>query len=718
MSGLRNSISNNCGFSDVSGKYFLYIGALLLAASYYLITWPVSAGDTDLWFHLDYGRYLSETKSFSNPGYFSFIDPPLSGGFNCWLFQISVYQLYLLTDYYGLIVLRAIFYIANLTLILLFLLRGTRDRAYLPYISIIFFLYFFFLMPRYQLIRPHLIDYLFITASISIIESDKKNMKYLPLISLLWSNLHGIVFPVIILISLSYISEFFIVSIKNKKHIDSDGLRFIIPLVLSMATVLITPLGLKLFHFAATAKSDQYLYTQEFLRLNLKDILSFSLTKLQPAVHTLFNLILISAAVSLITGIVRKKIRISHILLFSGGIFLLTNGKRFMYEFVLLSLPLLKANPFAVNLPGIRKKITTPVYLFLFVILMSLPFMYIINIFSGMPKYPFSTKNLPHGNTVFLNAIDTGGTVLNHPNSGGYLRWMLYPKYRIFIDMEFPGFFTDEDFFIAANTFSKKEVLRKVLAKYDPSFITLPVSIKEFENLIKEFSDYAVVFFDDAEVLYANRKKVPDIVSKYGIADIDPYTIIGTNIETLLKEKGEQKLMEPLLKMHRVYPDSGVVNQLIAIIHNRTGSPQKAINYAERVISNFPEASAGYRLKADALKALKNNKDAVIYYKNAIERAATHEAENMYKDLGFAYIDLQDYKNAYKSFKKSINLYSMTATHIDLYYLGSSAFLAGNLDDAEKALRYAYKKVPSDDTEWRESIKKHLELLGSIPKEL
>lgn len=373
---------------------------------------------------------------------------------------------------------------------------------------------------------------------------------------------------------------------------------------------------------------------------------------------------------------------------------------------------------FPIDLQAVRKKITAPLYALLIIVLMALPFIYLRDGFINMPKYPFSSKNLPHGITLFLNKAGTGGRILNHPNNGGYLRWMLYPKYRIFIDMEFPGFFTDEDFFIAANTFRNKEVLRKVLAKYDPSFITLPVSIKEFKDLIKEFPDYTVVFFDDAEILYANRKKVPEIVSKYGIADIDPYTIIGTNIETLLKEKGEQKLMDPLLRMHKIYPDSGIVNQLMAIIYNKTGSPQDALSYAERVIISFPEASAGYRLKADALKALKKSREAVIFYKDAIERASAQEAEKIHKDLGLAYMDLQDYKNAYKSFKKSINLYSMTATHIDLYYLGSSAFLAGNLDDAEKALRYAYKKVPSDDTEWRESIKKHLELLGSIPKEL
>lgn len=54
----------------------VYLILLLALSFYYLIRWPIVALDTDLWYHLNGGRYILENKSLPTTSFFSFISPP------------------------------------------------------------------------------------------------------------------------------------------------------------------------------------------------------------------------------------------------------------------------------------------------------------------------------------------------------------------------------------------------------------------------------------------------------------------------------------------------------------------------------------------------------------------------------------------------------------------------------------------------------------------
>lgn len=76
---------------------------ILATAVYHLATWPIGASDTDLWYHLNGGRYFYQTGSVARISFFSFIQPVKEWIDYYWLFQVIVYRVFQPWGYTGLI---------------------------------------------------------------------------------------------------------------------------------------------------------------------------------------------------------------------------------------------------------------------------------------------------------------------------------------------------------------------------------------------------------------------------------------------------------------------------------------------------------------------------------------------------------------------------------------------------------------------------------------
>ncbi|MGC8810342.1 MAG: tetratricopeptide repeat protein, partial [bacterium] len=347
---------------------------------------------------------------------------------------------------------------------------------------------------------------------------------------------------------------------------------------------------------------------------------------------------------------------------------------------------------------------------------LSLPLILLINYFQNRPKFPLSTINLPTGITAFLKNLPITGSLLNHPNNGGYLIWELYPQYKIFMDMEVPFLFTDEDFFMAANAFSDEEVLRKIIAKYSPSFISAPQTQKDFKNLIKKFPNFVPIFFDQAEVLYINQKTHPEIASKFKL-QIDPFDLFGKKIEDMLNLKGKDILLDEILRLNKIYPECLLTNQILSMFYNKEGDYHSSIKYADRIIDNYPDAPIGYKLKGIALKNLKSYGEALSCFEKALKRTSGDDKREIYKQMAYSYTQKQDYKRAYKFFKKGIHIFSSKTTYQELFDFSSAALLSDRIDEAIFYLKLASKKVPPEDKKYKERIESQLGRLGILEEE-
>jgi len=211
-------------------------------SAFFFIQWPFEGTDTDMWYHMNGGRYFFENHEISNTSFFSFLSPQRERTNYYWLFQVLIFKIYSYAGYHGLIFFRSAVFLAIVYLIFRFLLKDQSSKLLL----FIFMFYPLLLFQRCMLARPHIISFLFITLFLYIIEFHPRKIKYLPFLGVLWMNIHGIEYPVLIIITLSYIIDFFFRRIKLQTPSNRTERTYILSLVISMATIFITPHFVKL----------------------------------------------------------------------------------------------------------------------------------------------------------------------------------------------------------------------------------------------------------------------------------------------------------------------------------------------------------------------------------------------------------------------------------------------------------------------------------------
>lgn len=697
------------GLRNLPCAYLLTLGGL---SFYYLIRWPIAAGDTDLWYHLTGGRYLLTQHAIPHDSFFSFISPPREWVDHFWLFQALVYLVYSWLGYDGLVLFRTVIYFATLTLVFRFLFDGKTREPLEAWWAFLVVLCGSVLMSRYWLVRPHVVELCLIAAFLYVLECKPHRAISLPILAVLWVNFHGISYPLVLLISGAYVLEAILSRSPDLSPIRKTP-SFLVPVIGSMFAVLLTPHGLRLLSRAFVSTTQASEYIRELSPLDLQDMLSVHLSTMTPSLHTLFNVFVAIACLAGFAAFSKRPLRISHWLLCLGGVALLAKGFRFIYEFMLLALPLIKANPpFPAGL--FSGKISRPVYLACLFLTMLIPMWFVVVTLTIRPAYPFSHRNLPHGVATVLNRWKAGGAVLNFPDDGGYLQWMLYPRYRIFMDMEVPFLFTDDDMYLAAQAFSDPEVLGKVLARYEPSFIAAPISFKDFSSVMKRFPAYVLVFFDDVEALYVNQARYPDLASQYQLRALNPFAMWDQPVEAILKDvEGRGTIMREVRQLLELYPDGIVVNVLAAFVHKQDRAYDRMLPHADAIVRNFPELLAGYQLRGDAYAGLQAFDRAIRAYLAAAERSSASENVRLYKAIGLAFFEQRRYEQAYRALNQSIWVYSAKTTVEDLYHLGFSAMMAGRTREAKRILAYLrdYKLAP-DDPEWSEKVAGALTRLG------
>jgi len=102
-----NNILRNIMYGSLA---LLFLGGLLS-----FLGWPISgSGDTDLWYHLNSGRYFFSHYQIADHGFFSFYGHERSWANYYWFYQLVVYQVFSLLGYSGLIAFRSVIYIVTI----------------------------------------------------------------------------------------------------------------------------------------------------------------------------------------------------------------------------------------------------------------------------------------------------------------------------------------------------------------------------------------------------------------------------------------------------------------------------------------------------------------------------------------------------------------------------------------------------------------------------
>jgi len=717
----QNDLQNNSPIQNLvlyitSNKvYHIVIALILMIACYFFFRQPIySISDTDLWYHLSGGRYLTQFNEIPNSGTFSFIAGSREWSNYYWLFQGLVYRVYAISGYYGLIILKAFFFLGTIFTIGYFLLRDEELDKRIIYFLIIFIFFCLGLIPRYYaVLRPHIFSYFFIPLSLLLLEHRSRALILLPILTILWSNSHGIEYPVIILIGLSYLLEYFIERFNNRSPFNRKSLLYLIPILLFLWTVLINPYGFAILDAPFNLAEYQDQYIKELGSIKIEEFFSLKLFPFNNLTWSALNILIILACLGCLKGIWKKDIRISHLILLIGGLALLTQAERFRYEAVMLALPVLKYNSL-ITPPNPAKNLSRPIRIISAILLILLPLAAFTLIFEPRGKYPFSHGHLPRGVAAFLNHVGVSGSVLNSPDYGGYLQWALNPEYKIAMDLQMV-LFSDEDYFSVMNALNNKEGFTVFSDKFHPDFIVEKRSNHRFKEMIRAFPEYRIVFFDNASVIYVNNKAYPRIAAQYELREIDPYTLMEDDIDSLSGEQVESRFDE-LLATNAIYPDGMLTNFQIGRIYLKGDKFDNAVFHANSIVNNYPEFSAGYMLKGDILLRNGSFEEAISLYKKALKCPVKGSTSPVYKKIAFAYSKTGEHGKAYKFMKRAVEIFSPTSNYKDLWQLGNMALMTGKIKEGSMLLRFALQKTPSQDPDYSKRIRRQLDKLKSYVK--
>lgn len=690
-----------------------YVAALVVLSVVYFLRYPIVFTDSDLWIHLSEGQYIAQRHALPTESYFSFLTPARPFVDFRWFFQLLLYGVYALGGYPGLIVLRACCYLASVLVVVRFLLKGQTDPAARRWLTLLGTFYVCLLPLRHLNLRPHSFDYVFIPLLLSILELAPRRAVWLPFVAILWCNLHGAVYPVLLLLLGAYGLEYIVNRFRGGAYSAQQARQFFLPAALSMAAIYLTPHGGRLLEVPFRDHRFLSLSIGEMIPVAPQQWLSFVVVNWLPTIPSLVNVFLVVVVVILASSIAKRSLRVSHLCLCAGGLFLFLRANRFIYEFILLSLPLLRAHPFHLRVPrfaGIPRWMVAVVA----AVVLAIPFRLLHQTLVNREAYPFSIAGLPEGITTFLRKVHATGKVLNPPNTAGYWRWKTYPSCTILMDLDI--LFRDEDFYLAFQVFSDREVLRAIITRYDPSFISVPLASTGFKKLAEELPDYRLVFFDDAEALYVNRRHAPELVGRYELRAIDPFAFSIPDLETAV-DAAEAARLEPMAheakRMLDVYPMGGSTNLLIGRMLTREGGYDRALPHADAIIRYFPYMPQGYWLKGDAYRGLGLPDLALAQYRQALIRATEVQRASITRTMAKLQFERGRYAEAYRAFARQLNMFNADVVPEDLYQFGFSALRVRRLEQAKALFTYLLEfRLPPNDTMLRHQVE---DALGRMP---
>lgn len=424
----------------------------------------VKIWDPDFWWHLKTGEYIYQTKSLPQTDPFAHTslpkDPinPTSDRqkfilTQYWLAQIIFYKIYQLFNFQGIIYLRA----SILTLLIYLLYKGVRREGFGHYLSICL------LIPAVVIFRygytgerPQLFSFLFsfllvyilegfrLSATLYPLPAKRYTLYTIPIIMLLWANLHGgFILGIVILIGYLFSETIKYITKRFGQSLQYSLLKSLtIVSILSILFSLLNPNSYKVI--SVLRELENGLYKGQIAEA-FSPFKFISLGKYAPELITYFILLFL---ISLILLINIKRLDLTDVLILIGLTTMSLSAVRLISFFtpvatIMLArygirtieglnsiegLTILKRVS-----EGIRSYLRAPLTKGAFSTLLSFSLI-IVLIKGGLFNKGIKNENYPTGAIRFLKNNHIPGNMFNPYVWGGYLIWELYPDYKVFTD--------------------------------------------------------------------------------------------------------------------------------------------------------------------------------------------------------------------------------------------------------------------------------------------
>jgi len=503
---------------SISDVIFILILAIVLSVKGNLL------GDADTGYHIRAGEYILDNLKVPHYDIFSFTSPPLPWTAHEWLSEVIFALIHKFSGLTGLVVAMTIVIASTYTVLLKFL----RSSGVNIIVAACIVALAAGASTIHWLARPHIFSLLLTLIWYIILDTyqyKKKNYLYLlPLLMVLWVNLHGGFIAGFMLLAV-YVTGNLLKAIFVKEERSETSHRakiLLIFLSLCVLAALINPQGYKilLFPFKLTAN--------KFIMDNVNEWLS-------PNFHTDLRYEYMLLLMILVFGVSVFKLNAIETLL----VILFTHMSLFsaryipLYAIILSPIIARRIDHLILTL-GDRKLIgrflsiadratltdsKTKGYLWSLLAVAAL----IIALFIGKIEYTFDKKKLPVDAVQFMKKEKITGNMFNNDEFGDYIIYAAWPEYKVFFDgrSDMYGVERMKEYFRVVKIENGWD---KVLAKYDINWIIYGTN-SPLSHFLIERDDWKLIYADKvANIFVKNITENHALIHKF--PDVKPISII------------------------------------------------------------------------------------------------------------------------------------------------------------------------------------------------
>ncbi len=446
-----------------------------------------SIQENDYFWHIKAGEYIVNNKVVPMSDVFSWygISHNLQWYAHEWLSEVIYYLIYVVFGNVGNIV--AVSLITTFLLVFLFIKNKNNLYKNIP-LATVWFTISILLLSGNATPRPHLFSYMALLSTLYILDKyrkeDTKLVWFLPIISLIWVNVHGgsatLAYLLIVVAIVTSIFDFQIFRIKSSKLPLAKIKVLSINFVLSILIQVINPNGFKMILYPYVNMAD-------------KPLLSAIAEWHSPDIKTVLGLLIfaILGIVILTLFVIKTDIEFYDLAIMLAFTYLTLQSVRFSILFIMAVTPI-----FLKYIPEWRCKYNNLLIIPFTVIVILITSLLPLSIHNAMAT-PIDNTNYPSDEAIQVLKDEKPQRLFNSYDWGGYL---IYKEIPVFIDGR-ADIFSKNIFWdymdIAKINSNIKDEMNKfnfdvVMCKTESSLVTY----------LREWKDYKVIYSDEKTTIF------------------------------------------------------------------------------------------------------------------------------------------------------------------------------------------------------------------------
>ncbi len=605
--------------------------------------------DADLFCHFKTGEYILKNFNIPHIDIFSYTLENQPWIDHSWLFQVLTYLIFAKFGWLGVNILKAIVISLCFFILLLLLYSKYKKVTYSVFFTLLAVLAFGYR----SFPRPEMFSCLLLCLFFYILEDERRSY-LLPILQIIWVNMHGYFILGPILVFLYCIGE--LIS-GDKDKAKKLGVVF---LITSLACF-VNPYFYKGAFYPIKVSIDAFMshkdYNQDIYELMMPGNSSFR--------NFVFFWVL--AILSSITFLINlKKAKMQHALIFLGSFVAGYLAIRNMPVFIFLAMPLAVIN---LNEAKLTKDIVEKKYYTFFILIISAVIYFFISNkyyifikqFSRKTESKISGIIMPSNACDFLENNHLKGRIFNNINYGHYIAYRFYPEKRTFIDArtELYGGSFYKLYAMAQNYPGEWERIRN---KYNFDIAFLRHLSSRSEGLIRYLyskKEWALAYYDDSSAIFLynspeNKEAIAGLridLSKKEISKQDENINIGAFFEKI----GEPRLAEEVyVKLLESNPKFLQAGNNLAIIYMNTKRSNQALEVLDKFLKLYPGLAELYCNKGIAYLQTGREEEGFLMLEKSVNLDPyLRKASYM---LGLIYLKRGDIEKATRQFIKCLNL--------------------------------------------------------------